>query len=71
MFQKNIEKVWDIEKICKIAKIRKNEVKNDRVPTFFYVKVFRWTGLKSTLQLPMYEFHCYEVFRNYFNRFQQ
>ena len=26
-------------------KIPKNEGKNDRVPTFFYVKIFRWTQL--------------------------
>ena len=32
----NIEKVWDIEKFCNIAKFRKG--KNDIVPTFFYVK---------------------------------
>ena len=35
--------------------------KNDRVPTFFYVKVFRWTGLickyvrKNDLRLTIYE----------------
>ena len=46
-FSKNIEKVWDTEKFCNIAKFRKNQGKNDRVPTFFYVKVFTWTGLKS------------------------
>ena len=45
--KKNIEKVWDIEKICNIAKFRKIKAKNDKVPTFFYVKVFRWTGLRS------------------------
>ena len=45
IFQKNIEKVWDIEKICNIAEFRKDQGKNDRVPTFFYVKVFRWTRL--------------------------
>ena len=45
IFQKNIEKVWDIEKFWNIAKFRKNQGKNDRVPTFFYVKVFRWTRL--------------------------
>ena len=47
IFQKNMEKVWDIEKICNIAKFRKNQGKNNRVPIFFYVKVFRWTRLKS------------------------
>ena len=26
------------------SQIQKNSRKNDRVPTFFYVKVFRWTG---------------------------
>ena len=25
IFQKNIEKVWDIEKFCNIAKFRKNQ----------------------------------------------
>ena len=44
-FSKNIEKVWDIEEFCNIAKFRKNQDKNDRVRTFFYVQVFRWTGL--------------------------
>ena len=34
--EKNIEKVWDIEKFCNIDKFRKG--KNDIVPTFFYVK---------------------------------
>ena len=43
-----IFQVWDIEKICNIAKFRKNQCKNDRVPTFFYVKIFRWTRLKTT-----------------------
>ena len=45
IFQKNIEKVWNIEKIWNIAKFRKNQGKNDRVRGFFYVQVFRWTGL--------------------------
>ena len=36
-------KVWDIEKVQDITKFRKNQGKNNRVPTFFYVKVFRWT----------------------------
>ena len=50
-FNKNIEKVWDIENFCNIAKFRKlRQKKNDRVPTFFYVKVFRWTGLILDLQ---------------------
>ena len=43
IFLKNIEKVWDIEKVCNIAKFRQG--KNARDPTFFYVKFFRWTGL--------------------------
>ena len=51
IFQKNIEKVWDIEKICNIAKLGKNQGKNDRVPTFFYVKVFRWTRLLFLAEL--------------------
>ena len=34
IFQKIIENVKDIEKICNIAKLRKNLDKNDRVPTF-------------------------------------
>ena len=42
-FQKNIEKIWNI------AKFRKNQDKRDRVPSLFYVQVFRWTGLKSTI----------------------
>ena len=33
--------------LCNIAKFRKNQGKNDGVPTFFYVKVFRWTRLLS------------------------
>ena len=33
--------------ICNIAKFRKNQAKNNKVPTFFYVKVFRWTGHRS------------------------
>ena len=49
MFQKNLEKVWDIEKclyLCFLLhKISKKQGKNDRVPTFFYVKIFRWTQL--------------------------
>ena len=49
IFQKNIEKVWDIEKFCNIAKFRKNQGKNDRVPSFFYVQVFRWTGLLTNI----------------------
>ena len=37
-FWKNIEKVWHIEIFCNVlVKFRKG--KNDRVPTFFYVKV--------------------------------
>ena len=48
IFQKNIEKVWDIEKFCDVAKFRKNQGKNDRVPIFFYVQFFRWTGLLLT-----------------------
>ena len=69
IFQKNIEKVWDIEKICNIAKFRKNQGKNNRVPTFFNVKLFRWTRLiKLNLckqafyfyfLLPFFECDCY------------
>ena len=40
---KNLEKVWNIEKVWDIAKFRKMKAKNDRVPTFFYGKIFRWT----------------------------
>ena len=40
----NIEKVWDIQNFCH-SQIPKNEDKNNRVPTFFYVKIFRWTQL--------------------------
>jgi hypothetical protein len=29
IFQKNIEKVWDIEKFLTIAKFRKNQGKNE------------------------------------------
>ena len=43
----NIEKVWDIENFCHIAKFQNNEGKNNRVRTFFYIQVFRWTQLTS------------------------
>ena len=40
-FQKNLEKVWDIDKclyLCFLLyKISKKQGKNNRVPTFFYV----------------------------------
>ena len=36
-FQKNIEKVWDIEKICNVAKFRKNQGKNDK-----HSRTFKW-----------------------------
>ena len=42
-FSKKHNKIWNI------AKFRKNQDKSDRVPSLFYVQVFRWTGLKSTI----------------------
>ena len=38
MFQKNIEKVWDIEKICNIAKFRKIKAKTTESQDFSMLK---------------------------------
>ena len=63
IFQKNIEKVLDIEKVWDIQK--KSRQKRHRDPTFFYVKVFRWTGLMSSKCLvknltPIYKINCFK-----------
>ena len=44
-FSKNVEKVWDIETICNIAKFWKKSSKKQRSPKIFLVKVFGWTCL--------------------------
>ena len=45
---KNLEKVWDIEIFCNIAKFRKMKAKNDKVPIFFYVPNFFYVFFRKT-----------------------
>ena len=48
---KNLEKVWDIENLCNIAKFRKMKSKNDRVPTFFYVPNFFYVFFPKNIEI--------------------
>ena len=48
MFFRNIAKMKFFCLSKKHSQIQKNQGKNNRVPTFFYVKVFRWTGVMLT-----------------------
>ena len=63
-FQKNIEKVWEIEKFCNIAKFRKNQTKNESqhfsMLKFLDGQVYqkdisKFTDLEKCMNSPMHQ----------------